>query len=107
MQVRAALTNALMAYGSSVLSAWIYGSVARGTDTPGSDVDVAIVAARNLYTDIDGSVNDAIRADAERRFFNPPIVTIVADDALRLPRQNDRWWGETGRDSWMAGGGQT
>ena len=92
MQVQAALTNALMAYGSSVLSAWIYGSVARGTDTPGSDVDVAIVADRNLYTDIDSSINDAIRADAERLFFKPSIVTIDADDALRLAEQHDRWW---------------
>lgn len=46
------LQSALAPYMDSVYAAFIYGSVARGTDHASSDIDIIIIGERLLYTDI-------------------------------------------------------
>lgn len=76
----------------NVLALWLYGSVARGDDAPGSDLDVAIV-----LTDADPAPAVArYRARlAPLREVEPGGISVVglsADDVARLSAADDPWW---------------
>lgn len=76
-----------------LISAWIYGSVARGEDTAESDIDVAIV---QVPTDRDKPVephfSDNLLVGEDRWLFRASFVTLTSDDVLRLASENDPWW---------------
>ena len=48
------LRRALAPLSSQILVAFVYGSVAKGTDTAGSDIDLMIIADNNHEKEIDG-----------------------------------------------------
>jgi predicted nucleotidyltransferase len=62
-----------------VRSAWLYGSVARGTDEPRSDMDIALVLGDRLGVHIS------------------PVV-LTPSELARLP-PGDPWWSEVLRDA--------
>jgi predicted nucleotidyltransferase len=86
-----ALRSSLDSLVPTPLGAWIYGSVARGDDTPDGDVEVAVVTA-------DEEVDTPIRRlremlgpiqDVQRVWIG--VVGLAPSDVRRLA-DGDRWW---------------
>lgn len=78
--------------GPDALGVWLYGSVARGHDTPDSDLDVAIVTPPGRTEAARAQFVEAI-AGAERNFgFAASPIAIDLDDVARLDADQDPWW---------------
>ncbi|MEI9983717.1 MAG: nucleotidyltransferase domain-containing protein [Aliidongia sp.] len=73
---------------AGVVAAWLYGSVARGEDRPDSDLDIAIVTSASVKA----KLRDALRGLEDEWRVSVSLVELVADDILRLARDNDPWW---------------
>lgn len=95
-QILAAIRDAAKAAG--VRAAWLYGSVARGEDRPGSDIDVAIVSPPFRLADAKSAVRDALRSVEEALGFDASVVGVSTEDVLRLADEADPWWAEVVRD---------
>ncbi len=86
-----------------VRAAWLYGSVARGEDTPRSDVDIAVL----LESDAAGgasAVREAIDGLARQLGLPVSAVVLTTADLERLPA-DDAWLGEVERDALVLKGG--
>jgi predicted nucleotidyltransferase len=90
--MRQAVRTAASACGPGVLAAWIYGSVARNADGPGSDVDIVVVAEPAERARIVDAVREALAAPAATLGFVPAVVGIDPGDVDRLSREHDPWW---------------
>jgi predicted nucleotidyltransferase len=91
-----ALHEALQA-NPQVRSAWLYGSVARGEDTPHSDIDIAIVT-QDDGPGVADAVREALQALEERWDVHLSVVVLAPSDVARL-QPNDRWWLEMTKDA--------
>lgn len=83
-----------------ILAAWLFGSVARGEDTPESDVDVALVvdgdsATTNAVAD---RVREAMARSEMRLGIATSIVTATPNDVLRHANESSRLWVDLLRD---------
>jgi len=67
------LRSALAAFGPQTRAAFIYGSVARGTETAGSDIDLMIVSDAVSYGDVFAALEAASKSLG--RTVNPTIYT--------------------------------
>jgi len=75
-QVRQRVTEALASADDRLLAAYLFGSVARGTDSAGSDVDVGLL----LRTAPSGELNDlrfTLEGDLERTLGRTTQVVIL------------------------------
>lgn len=84
-----------------IMAAWLFGSVARGEDTPESDVDVALVVdGDNATTDaVADWVREAMGRIDMRLGITTSIVTATPDDVLRHANEPSRLWVDLLRDS--------
>jgi predicted nucleotidyltransferase len=80
-----------------VRSAWLYGSVARGTDEPRSDMDIALVLADDSV-DASRQVRDAMQVLGDRLGVHISPVVLTPSELARLP-PGDPWWSEVLRDA--------
>jgi len=78
------LREALMPLKPRIRTAFVYGSVAKGTDTAGSDIDLMVVADKVQYADIFKLVSEA-----ERRLGRKVSPTVVAPADLAKRRGED------------------
>lgn len=90
--IRAAVADAARAAESRVLSAFVYGSVARGDDRPDSDVDIAIVAGDATLASALESVRAHLTASGEALGFEASVVGMTLTDVARMARERDPWW---------------
>lgn len=67
------LRGALAPVADSILAAFVYGSIARGEDRAGSDVDVMVVSERLAYADLFDALEEA--SSQLGRAVNPTIYT--------------------------------
>lgn len=96
--VLAAMRDAAAAMRPRPLAVWLYGSVARGEDTPESDVDVAVIAAGD---DLDAILNDLrerLRDRAEELGVELALVGATPADVARA-ENGDPWWQSVVRDA--------
>jgi predicted nucleotidyltransferase len=77
--------------------AWLYGSVARGTDEPRSDLDLALVLATDSV-DASRQVRDAMQVLGDRLGVHISPVVLTPTDLVKLP-PSDRWWSEVLREA--------
>jgi predicted nucleotidyltransferase/DNA-binding transcriptional ArsR family regulator len=84
---------------AGAMAAWLYGSVARGQDRPGSDLDLAVVAAPERLASVKATFRDALRPAGDRLGFTSAVVGIDGDDILRLAADGDPWWRSLVRDA--------
>ncbi len=88
-----ALRDAALTLHPAPLGVWVYGSVARGTDTPTSDLDVAVCGVDPAALE---SQTTALRergqtiGDTERVQIS--VISFTLDDARRLARENASIW---------------
>lgn len=80
-----------------VHSAWIYGSVAREEDGPGSDLDIALVLQSATPEEID-ALREALQAVGDRLHFHPSVVVLTPAELVDLDPA-DRWWVDVQRDA--------
>jgi predicted nucleotidyltransferase len=78
------LREALMPLKPRIRTAFVYGSVAKGTDTAGSDIDLMVIADKIQYADIFKLVSGA-----ERRLGRKISPTVVAPADLAKRRGED------------------
>ncbi|WP_292153723.1 nucleotidyltransferase domain-containing protein [Mesorhizobium sp.] len=87
-----------------VKSLWVYGSVARGEDRLGSDLDVGVITeAANLAAVVD-VVRDSLAVHSERLGFTPSVVGLDMEDVSRLARDDDPWWSSVVKDAIVLAG---
>ena len=83
--LRDVLREALRSIEREVRAAFVFGSIAKGTDTAASDVDLMVISDGLTYADLFGALGDA--ADQLGRSVNPRIHT-SADLARPLDQHN-------------------
>ena len=86
-----------LAAEEEIRSAWLYGSVARGTDGPRSDMDVALVLASDSV-DASRQVRDAVQVLGERLGVHISPVVLAPSELVKLSA-SDHWWSEVCRDA--------
>lgn len=77
---------------SRIVGMWLYGSVARREDHPGSDVDIGLIAGPDDLAEIVEAVREHLREAGERLFFLPNVVGLDFNDVERMARDDDPWW---------------
>jgi predicted nucleotidyltransferase len=80
-----------------VRSAWLYGSVARATDGPRSDMDVALVLDEDRL-DASRQVRDAVQGLGDRLGVHISPVVLTPSELAKLS-PSDPWWAEVSRDA--------
>jgi predicted nucleotidyltransferase len=78
------LREALAPVAKNIRAAFIYGSIAKGTDTAASDVDLMVVSDVVQYADL-----FKLAADAERVLGRKVNPTVLTTPALRRKRSAD------------------
>jgi len=92
-----------LAAQADIHAAWLYGSVARGEDEPGSDVDIVIVLG-DVTLDAAQRVRDAVLALGDRLNLHFSAVVLTPAELARLP-QDDPWWSNVTKDAKVLKGG--
>lgn len=87
-----------------VKSLWVYGSVARGEDRLGSDLDVGVVTGSADLAAVVDVVRDSIAIHSERLGFTPSVVSLDMEDVSRLARDDDPWWASVVKDAIVLAG---
>jgi predicted nucleotidyltransferase len=80
---------------NAVSAAWLYGSVARGEDAPGSDVDIALVVRSQTAAD---QVREALMPLEDAQQIRISLTALTAKDLAALP-EDDPWWVNVVRES--------
>jgi len=83
----------------AVLAVWVYGSVARGQDRPGSDFDIAVLATDEAPASVSDTMRESLQQAGSSLGFTPSVVSICKQDASRLARERDPWWAGIVRDA--------
>lgn len=78
-----AITETLSPLGDRLVAAYLFGSVARGTDRPSSDVDVAILLQTPPSGELDG-VRFSLEGDLERALGRPCQIVLLNDAPVDL-----------------------
>ncbi len=85
-----ALRAALEEFDGTVVAAWLYGSVARGTARPDSDVDVAVLRSRSdaprTLADLPLDLEEALRRRVGRDVQVVDVASAPADLVHRVLR---------------------
>ncbi len=74
--------------GAGVSAAWLYGSVARGEDSPDSDIDIAILARSHAVAD---QVREDLMPLEDAEKMRISLTALTSRELLALP-ENDPWW---------------
>lgn len=74
------------------LAVWLYGSAARGEDTPSSDVDIAIIMNTGAEAKIREKLRDKITQIGDEFCFLASATILDEADVWRLYSEADPWW---------------
>lgn len=77
---------------------WLYGSVARGEDSPASDVDVVVLAEAQLVGAVVGQMRELLRPTADDLGVVLALVGAAPAD-VRRAEAGDPWWAGVARDA--------
>lgn len=88
------IRNVLSKRGPAVSAAWLYGSVARGEDTPTSDLDIAVLV--QSQTAGDQFREDLVSLEDEQH-LRISVTALTATELAALP-EDDPWWRSVVRD---------
>ena len=87
------IREALKRHGS-VSAAWLYGSVARGEDESGSDVDIALVVRSRAVAD---EVRETLMPLEDAQQIHISLTALTTKELAALP-EDDPWWANVVRD---------
>jgi predicted nucleotidyltransferase len=80
----------------AVRSGWLYGSVARGEDTPESDLDLAVVLSGRGEEE---KLRDELDAIGSQFGVALSLVALTQADLVERAGQNGSWWAELEHDA--------
>jgi len=86
------------------LAVWLYGSVARGADTPASDIDVALVTAGAEPAEQADALSESITTELGEGDRRVSVVALGPRDVMRLARSKAKFWSELRRDAVVLAG---
>ena len=98
------IRTAAAALRPAPLGVWLYGSVARNEDHPGSDIDVAIATADRDPTPQADALREAITAAAPQHAHRVSVVAIGPADVSRLAGEGAGFWRDLERDAVVLAG---
>ena len=81
--------------GAGVRAAWLYGSVARGEDTPHSDLDIALLVSAPSITD---KVREDMMPIEDEQQVHISMTALTPEELAALP-DDDPWWSDVVRDA--------
>lgn len=81
------------------LAVWLYGSVARGEDTPTSDVDIAMVSAQPDPAAQADALRETIANALPARAHRVSVIAFAPADVRRLAAERAEIWTELLRDA--------
>jgi predicted nucleotidyltransferase len=80
--------------GPAVSAAWLYGSVARGEDSPASDLDIAILVRSQTVADL---VREDLMPLEDGQQLRISLTALTPKELAALP-EDDPWWSDVVRD---------
>lgn len=80
---------------AGVQAAWLYGSVARGEDTPTSDIDVALLVSA---PDVGDKVREDLMPIEDELGVRVSVTALTLQDLAAL-QEADKWWSDVVSDS--------
>lgn len=80
--------------GPAVSAAWLYGSVARGEDSPASDLDIAILVRSQTVAD---QVREDLMPLEDGQQLRISLTALTPKELAALP-EDDPWWSDVVRD---------
>lgn len=83
-----------LVHDDAITAAWLYGSVARGHDSPDSDLDLALLVETHGVAD---RVREALMPLEDAQQIRISLIALTKQELLALP-EGDRWWTEVVRD---------
>jgi predicted nucleotidyltransferase len=86
------------------LAVWLYGSVARGADTPASDIDVALVTAGAEPAEQADALSESITTELGGGDRRVSVIALGPRDVARLARTKAKFWTELRRDAVVLAG---
>jgi len=89
------IREVLSRHGAAVQAAWLYGSVARGEDTPSSDLDMALLVANHAVAD---RVREDLMPLEDQQQLSISLTALTKEELAALP-EDDRWWSGVVRDA--------
>lgn len=89
-----AIRDVLARHGAAVSAAWLYGSVARGDDSPASDVDIALIVRSHAVAD---QVREALMPLEDAQQIRVSLTALTSKELAALP-EDDPWWVNVVRD---------
>lgn len=81
------------------IAVWLYGSVARGEDQPGSDIDLAILSPTGHTSAQEIALTDALDPFMAELTSRMSIIGMTRADIRRMKRGHDRIWKDIERDA--------
>lgn len=84
----------LARHGAAVSAAWLYGSVARGEDVPGSDLDIAILVRSHALAD---RVREDLMPLEDEQELRISLTALTPQELVALP-EDGPWWSDVVRD---------
>lgn len=90
----AAIREVLDRKGTAVSSAWLYGSVARGEDSPSSDLDIALVVRSQAVVD---RIREDLMPLEDAQQVRISLTALTPKEFAALPH-HDPWWTNVVRD---------
>ncbi len=81
--------------GAAVSAAWLYGSVARGEDSPASDIDIAILVRSPTVAD---QVREDLMPLEDGQQVRFSLTALTPKELAKMP-ENDPWWSDVVRDA--------
>jgi predicted nucleotidyltransferase len=94
-----AIRAAAKAMKPAPIAVWLYGSVARGEDTPASDIDLAILSPTGHTGTQEMALTDALYPFMGELTSRMSIIGMTRADIRRMKRGRDRIWKEIERDA--------
>jgi predicted nucleotidyltransferase len=88
------IREVLAKHGTGVTAAWFYGSVARGEDSPDSDLDIAIIVRTQGVGD---QVRDDLMSLEDSQQLRISLTTLTPKELMALS-EDDHWWSDVVRD---------
>lgn len=94
-RLMATIRETLARRGAAVRAAWLYGSVARGEDTPSSDLDIALLVSGR---DVADQVREDLMVLEDSQQLRISVTALTPSELAALP-ERDRWWSDVVRDA--------
>lgn len=98
-QLLAAMREAAQQIAPTLAALWVYGSAARGTDTPDSDIDVALVTYPSVPAIDAETFRESLARIAPERASRISVISLTPGELRKIAKERTSFWRELERDA--------